>query len=101
MPSKLRRFWLTIDIGFLSDHEKLYEWLDRHEAKECGENAATFVCEQGRTEIIEELVSLADQDCRLYLIDKTAGGKFILGKRKRKAAWDGYAKVAADTDDLA
>lgn len=101
MANKGRRYWLTVDIGFLSDHERLYEWLDRHEAKECGENVATFVSEKTRDEIVKELLALVDKECRLYLIDKTAGGRFILGKRKRRAAWDGYAKVMADTDDAA
>jgi len=101
MPNRGRRFWLSIDIGFLSDHERLYEWLDRHEARGCGDNVATFVSEQSRNDIVQELAGLVDKDCRLYLIDKTAGGKFILGRRKRRAAWDGYAKVTADTDDPA
>jgi hypothetical protein len=101
MARKDKRFWLSVEMGFLSDADKLYEWLDRHEAKECGQNIATFRSELAREELVKELLGLVDKECRLYLIDRTAGGRFILGKRKRRAPWDGYAKVMADTDDAA
>lgn len=101
MTTKGQRYWLAIDLGFLSDHERLYEWLDSHEAKECCENVATFLSNKTRDEIVKEITALTDDETRLYLIAKQSGGKFVRGKRKRKAAWDGYARVTVDTDDAA
>ncbi len=97
----MARYWLSIDLGFLSGHERLYEWLDSNEAKECGENVATFLSKKSKLQIAKELAGLVDQECRLYLIDLKSSGKFILGKRKRKAPWDGYASVATEVEDSA
>ena len=97
----MARYWLSVDLGFLSDHERLYEWLDSNEAKECGENVATFLSKKTRSQIVKEVLGLVDKDCRLYLIDMKSGGRFIQGKRKRKAPWDGYAGVVVDVEDTA
>lgn len=97
----MARYWLSIDLGFMSDHERLYEWLDNNEARECGENVATFLSKKTRKQIASELLDLVDKDSRLYLIDKEIGGRFIQGKRKRKAPWDGYGDVVVDVEDSA
>jgi hypothetical protein len=95
------RYWLSFDLGFMSDHERLFEWLDSNEAKECGENVATFLSKKSKSQIAKELGDLVDKECRLYLIDMKSGGKFVLGKRKRKAPWDGYAGVVVEVEDSA
>jgi hypothetical protein len=97
----MARFWLSFDLGFMTDHEELYEWLDANDAKECGDNVATFQSTKTKSQITKELLELVDKDTRLYLIDLKSGGKFISGKRKRKAAWNGYARDAAETEDSA
>jgi hypothetical protein len=33
------RYWISFDLGLQGDYEPLYEWLDRHEALECGERS--------------------------------------------------------------
>jgi hypothetical protein len=83
----------------MSDHERLFEWLDSNETKECGDNVATFVSKKSRDQVARELAALVDKDSRLYLISLKSGGKFIAGKRKRKAPWDGYAGVVAEVED--
>jgi hypothetical protein len=101
MSDKLkRRYWISFDLGFQGDYQALYAWLDHHEAKECGENAATFVSSKSREKIAEELSTLLsnERNPRIYLISKIQGGKFILGKRKFPP-WKGYAEVEQDSGD--
>ena len=43
-----RRYWISFDLGLQGDYDALYAWLDKHEAKECGENVATLVSERTR-----------------------------------------------------
>lgn len=93
------RYWVSFELGFLTDHEALFEWLDTNEAKECGESVATFVSTKSKAQIAKELLALVDKDTRLYLVDLKSGGKFISGKRKRKAPWDGYAGVTVEVED--
>lgn len=93
------RYWVSFDLGFLTDHDRLFEWLDTNEAKECGESVATFLSNKTKSQIAKELVELVDKDTRLYLIDLKSGGRFISGKRKRKAPWDGYAGVVVEVED--
>jgi len=95
----MARYWLSFDLGFTSDHERLYEWLDGNEAKECCENVSTFLSKKTKAQVAKELSELVDKDSRLYLIDLKSGGRFIAGKRKRKAPWDGYAGVTVEIED--
>jgi hypothetical protein len=101
---KQLRYWLSFDLGLRGNYEQLYEWLDRMDAKECGDSVATFLSEKTREEITEELSRLLTSDDRgfnglarpgrprprIYLINMKQGGKFILGKRKI-APWAGYS----------
>ena len=61
--------WISYNLGIKGDYQSLYEWLDNHEAKECGYSL-------------------------VFLIYKSQGnkikGKFIRGSRK-KSPWIGYA----------
>ena len=101
MADRLRkRYWISFDLGFQGDYQPLYAWLDRQQAKECGENAATFVSNKSREKIAEELSTLlsSEKNPRIYLITKVLGGKFILGKRKFPP-WKGYAEVELDSGD--
>jgi hypothetical protein len=77
-----------MDFGLRGDYEKLYEWLDRIGARECGVSVATFSSKKSRAQVARILVRLAKRSVRLYLIDKGGGG-FIVGKR-REAPWAGY-----------
>lgn len=97
----MTRYWLSFNLGFMSDHERLYEWLDGNEGKECCENVATFLSKKTKAQVAKELSDLVDKESRLYLIDLKSGGRFIVGKRKRKAPWDGYAGVVVEVEDSA
>ena len=97
----MTRYWLSFELGFRPDHEPLFEWLDSVEAKECGESVATFLSSKSKAQIAKEVTKLVDKETRLYLIDLKTGGRFVNGKRKRKAVWDGYAKVVGELEDSA
>ncbi len=90
------RYWLSFDLGLRGKYEELYEWLDKLEAQECGDNVATFETEKTREQINDELSGLLDEKARVYIINRKKGGKFILGKRK-PAPWVGYAKVSLES----
>jgi hypothetical protein len=98
----MARYWLSFDLGLSGDYDELYAWLDNHGAKECGDSVATFVTDAPRTAIIKDMQELLDlnRNPRIYLIDMTAGGKFVLGKRK-VAPWTGYGQVSIDGDEEA
>src|SRR5438552_1570113 len=72
------RYWISYDLGLQADYEQLYEWLDRHEANECGDNMATIVSDQSRERIAKQVKSLLSKqnNARVYIISRDTGGKF-------------------------
>ncbi|MDP8239853.1 MAG: hypothetical protein P9X24_12250 [Candidatus Hatepunaea meridiana] len=98
------RYWLSYDLGLRGHYNELYEWLDNVNAKECGESVATFLSDMSPQEIEDELEEILNTGARIYLVWKpeigSIKGKFILGKRKKKPPWFGYAEVEEDVEDL-
>jgi hypothetical protein len=94
----MSRYWISFDLGLQGNYESLYGWLDKQEAKECGDNLATFLSDQSREQIARQLSTLLrkERNPRLYIITMAEGGKFILGKRKFPP-WKGYAEVELDS----
>jgi len=106
------RYWLCFDVGLTSSFERLFAWLDDHEASECGENIATFLHDKSFEALAAELAGTVQKDngrgTRLYLIgkmspkDKKMGiyGRFIAGKRKA-SPWQGFgtASSAEESDE--
>ncbi len=103
------RYWLCYDLGLQGRYEDLFGWLDKHGAKECGENVATFLSTKTREAIKRELSSVLElskerggppalNGPRIYMIDMKHGGKFIFGRRK-VAPWTGYAQVLSDSGE--
>ena len=94
------RYWLSFDLGLRGNYDALYEWLDAHHARECGDSVATFHSAQTREEIAEQLSALlgSTPQARLYLINLKQGGKFILGKRK-VAPWMGYSRQTVEAGE--
>jgi hypothetical protein len=94
------RYWLIYDLGLQGHYDELFAWLDQHKAKECGDNAATFVSNKSRAGIMKELGAILVQtnNPRVYIITRKHGGKFIFGKRKF-APWTGYAQVSVESGD--
>ena len=37
-----KRIWISFDLGVTGDYDRLYEWLDEHNAVECGNGFATL-----------------------------------------------------------
>jgi len=90
------RYWLSFDLGLNGDYDLLYGWLDKQGALECGDSVATFNSEKGRDQLAKELKNLLGdkKNPRVYLISMRHGGKFVLGRRKVRAPWTGYAEIS-------
>jgi len=88
------RYWISYDLGLRGDYEDLYAWLDKHNARECGDSVATFLSDKSREQIAKDLSRMLDpeRNPRIYIINMKQGGKFILGRRK-PAPWTGFAQV--------
>lgn len=90
--------WLSFDLGLKGDYQGFYTWLDKNNARECGDNFAFIkkecnddVFDMIKKELSEE-IELRNDD-RIYLVyrDKEGKikGKFLNGRRK-PAPWEGY-----------
>lgn len=102
-----RIIWLSYDLGIQGDYPSLYEWLDKHQAKECGDNIA-FLHYQSDDNFIETLkqdlsnhIQFNPRD-RMYLIwqekDKMKG-EFLFGRRKA-SPWEGFAFIETAPDEI-
>jgi hypothetical protein len=100
MADEKKRYWLSFDLGLSGDYTSLYAWLDRQQAKECGDGVATFTSDKSRKKIKSELGNLLKvrTNPRIYLISMHEGGRFIFGKRK-VAPWTGYAQTSMDSGE--
>jgi hypothetical protein len=103
----MKLIWIAFDLGVRGDYEGIYEFLDRHEAKECGDSVAVFQYEFKRDPVAELKRELSDavkfdRRSRVYVIfpDKAGKykGRFIVGGRK-PAPWAGYAASNLDEED--
>jgi hypothetical protein len=90
------RYWLSFDLGLHGDYDVLYAWLDKLGALECGDSVATFKSEKSRDQLVRELRNLLDEkkNPRVYIVSMKLGGKFVLGRRKARAPWTGYAEIS-------
>ena len=107
--TKWKPYWLSYDLGVGGDYESLYQWLDNHHAKICGDSLAYFKYpfeesedpdEKLKTDLLQT-VDLKGGN-KLYLIrqmaDKRFGGNFIYGTRSA-APWVGYGSHDTEIDD--
>jgi hypothetical protein len=101
--------WLSFDLGVRGDYEGMYEFLDTHGAKECGDSLAGFNYEytgdliKHLTKAVKEAIN-ADKRSRVYVIyydrdDKKQKGRFIIGTRKA-APWVGRAQLNQEEEDV-
>ncbi len=102
--------WLSYDLGIKGDYPGLYQWLDTHKAKECGNSVAYFKYSY-HSKLVEELkndlkqkINFSNGD-RIYIIfnkiidgETKTVGKFIIGNRKA-SPWEGYAPIDEDVLD--
>ncbi|MDR2125751.1 MAG: hypothetical protein LBP63_02825 [Prevotellaceae bacterium] len=101
--------WLSYDLGIKGDYSGLYQWLDSHDAVECGNNIAFFKMDVADKDIIETVKSEINKNVdikngeRFYLIYKKAdgryAGKYIFGNRKANP-WEGYGQQPTNEEDL-
>lgn len=100
--------WLSYDLGIRGDYPSLYAWLDKHDAKECGDSFAVFVYDHDNeleADLLADLRQSIDfnDSGRIYVIfrDRETGnrkGKFLVGGR-RAPPWTGYAAHATVEDE--
>lgn len=94
---------LSFDLGIDGDYENMYAWLDDHDARECGKCVAWFhfdnsdeekSLEQSLKSSLEETVEFSDRS-RVYILHRSNAkvkGKFIFGRRKKRAPWTGFGR---------
>lgn len=50
-----QQVWLSYDLGVTGDYEGMYQWLDRHGAKECGDAIAWFSYDPPTDDILYDI----------------------------------------------
>lgn len=106
MTNNTKTFWLSYDLGLKGDYENLYQWLDKHQSKECGGALAVFKRDVSKNfveDIKNDLVANVQfkNGDRVYLIWRDGNlnkGKFIVGGRKRPP-WEGYAPAIENVQE--
>lgn len=103
-----RSIWLSYDLGLQGDYASLYQWLDAHDAKECGDSTALVNVEYSKSlkdDLKDELARSIDinKKTRIYIVyrDEDTGknqGVFLFGGR-REAPWTGYSSAEAEVVD--
>lgn len=112
-----QRVWLSFDLGVRGDYNSLYQWLDEHDALECGNGFATFVYDfssspedvdqlfaELKNELLER-VSEIETKGRVYALtsirvdDPHPAGMFIFGGRKA-SPWEGFADKGESEPDV-
>ena len=100
--------WVSFDLGVKGDYENMYEWLDCHDAKECGDSMACFWYDHPSADLLKDMkddlnanVQLDAKKNRVYvirLVKNKMKGSFIFGRR-RNAPWAGLAATGEQADD--
>lgn len=92
--------WISYDLGVQGDYDGLYEWLDEHDARECGDSLAILKYEY-RRDLLKQLRADLEKSVqftkrsRIYVIyrsdrDERVKGIFLIGTR-RASPWQGAA----------
>jgi hypothetical protein len=98
--------WFSFDLGVRGDFEGMYQFLDSHGAKECGDSVGAFHFDY-KKDLIEELrKSLKEyvtfnKRSRVYAIFQKDGkfaGRFIIGRRK-SPPWTGFSVSNGDKEE--
>ena len=102
--------WISYDLGVSGDYEGIYEWLDDHNAIECGSSFA-FIKQYDHDG--EDLMEALKRDiqaavqigkrARVYVVRRIDGrgrGNFLFGGQKG-APWNGYSQKSETADDEA
>jgi hypothetical protein len=99
--------WISFDLGVRGDYQGMYEFLDAHNAKECGDSMA-FLLLENQSGLVAKLKKMLgeyvdfDARSRVYVVFPDSSGKykgrFIKGSRKQ-APWTGYATLESDEED--
>jgi len=94
------RYWISFDLGLMSDYSRFYAWLDSLNAEECGFGVATLTSRKTRDQLAAEIKRILKgfPSPRVYIISHQQGGRFITGSRKA-APWSGFAVSSATMVD--
>jgi hypothetical protein len=96
------RYWISFDLGLMSDYSPFYIWLDSMGAEECGFGMATLTTNKTRDQLAAEMKRILKgiPSARVYIVSRQHGGRFIAGGRKA-APWSGFAVSSATMADEA
>jgi len=101
--------WISFDLGVRGDYEGIYQFLDAHGAKECGDSLGFLLFEFKKDLLAELKRDLAnsvtmDKRTRIYVIfpdeNGVHKGRFITGGRRKRAPWFGYATADQTEEDV-
>lgn len=87
--TKWKPYWLSYDLGVGGDYESLYQWLDNHHAKICGDSLAYFKYPFEESEDPDEKLK-ADL---LQTVDLRGGNKLYLKSTIDGTAYCGYGDL--------
>jgi len=100
--------WISFDLGVRGDYEGIYQFLDGHAAKECGDSLA-FLHFEFKNDLFADLKKdlkgsvKTDKRTRIYVIFPEENGRhkgrFLVGGRKRPP-WTGYATSDQTEEDV-
>jgi len=101
--------WMSYDLGIRGDFNGLYQWIDSHNGKECGNSIALIEFDYQKdflSELKSDLkshIEIKNTD-RIYIIFKdetteTVRGRFLIGNRKA-SPWEGYAPSRETSEDV-
>lgn len=100
------KVWLSYDLGINGDYQGLYTWLDKLDAKECGDSMAIIKEFSYSGDLVQSVISNIKKNVeirktdRFYLIcTKPVIAKFIIGGRKR-SPWVGYSVDSTNEADI-
>ncbi len=104
---KTKPIWISFDLGVSGNYEKLFQWLDGHGAKECGDSLAYIkdypykddLAHELRRDIIKSVKSI--QYIRVYVVwseGSRTRARFLIGGRKG-APWAGCAPSNQEEED--
>lgn len=104
-----KAYWLSYDLGVGGDYQSLYQWLDNHKAKPCGDSLAYFQYTFNKNDDPDEKIKKELLDNiklkggnKLYLIRKNKDGEKIIGSfiygTRSAAPWVGYGDHDTEID---
>lgn len=100
----IRSIWLSYDLGLQGEYASLYQWLDAHGAKECGDSTALVNVEYSKS-LKDELARSIDSNkkTRIYIVycdqdtGKIKGSSYLAAGERRLGRGTRQSKQGVST----